>query len=427
MLKENFNKLFNSFTKIVEKLSEVKYFLALRDGMLGILPIIIVGSFFLLLGSLDKFMSSLSKFPNISAILSQFMEFYRLTMGCISLFLAFTTGYYMGKYSKISQISNGVLTLASFLLGCKLSFGVIDGKNTIVLNIKQLGADGLFMAILLSFIVSEAHLHIYNLSQKIFKKNTLSATYQQKGIPQTVTQALNSLLPYFTILPLIWLIAKFINIQSFLIEFFKPLEKLGDSIGLVIIVNIVLHLMNFAGIHGISIINAVLFAMWQKFLLANAEAVAHNTNLPFVTAYPFFQWFIWIGGAGNTLALTFILLISRVKHLRNIGKVAIIPSLFNINEPVLFGLPIVANPVFLIPFILSPTICGIITYLAICTGLVGRPWIEAPWIFPFVLGAYLSTADVKAIILALLNFIISGIIYYPFLKIYEKQLSDNSL
>jgi Phosphotransferase system, EIIC. len=117
------------------------------------------------------------------------------------------------------------------------------------------------------------------------------------------------------------------------------------------------------------------------------------------------------------------MLFSKSKYLRNLGRVAILPGICNINEPVIFGAPIMLNPILAIPFIVGPIVTGIISYLAMYFNLVARPYILAPWTLPAPIGAYLTTGgDWRAIVLCLINIIITGIIYYPFFKAYERQM-----
>ena len=201
------------------------------------------------------------------------------------------------------------------------------------------------------------------------------------------------------------------------------LATLGDTLPCVLAVNLLLHLFGVAGVHGISVINAVMLPIWQQFLVHNAELHSAGQPMEYVTAYPFWQWFIWIGGAGVTLAPTMLLFTMKHPHLRNIGKISIVPALFNVNEPFLFGIPVVANPILAIPFVLAPLACGTVAFLAISLGLVTKPFLEAPWVLPCFLGAALSCQDLRAVVLVCLNLAISGAIWWPFLKAYERRLS----
>uniref|UniRef100_UPI001BD640F3 PTS transporter subunit EIIC n=1 Tax=Tepidanaerobacter acetatoxydans TaxID=499229 RepID=UPI001BD640F3 len=127
------------------------------------------------------------------------------------------------------------------------------------------------------------------------------------------------------------------------------------------------------------------------------------------------------GGAGATFALALLLLNAKSSQLKAIGKVGIWPTMFNINEPITFGMPIMMNPVMFIPFILAPLAAAVTTYAAMATNLVARPYAIVPWTTPVFISGFLTTGDWKAVILQLVNIIIAAIIYYPFLKMWDKM------
>ncbi len=380
------SSLLKDLKKWIEAFASLGIIVILKNSMLNIIPIILSGSFFLLFFSLFD--------------LKIFKNFYILTMGAISIFLSVSIGYNFALFYNKDKIIYSLISLASFFI--ILNINEIE-KNRFIL-IKDLSADNMFLSIIVSLFSCYFFSAIYNITGNIFKT---------KEIPEYVKNSLNSIFPFFITLIATILIFKNLNLKDILINLLKPLDNFGDSLLTVILSNLFLHVMNLFGIHGISIINSVLLALWRKYLALNAESFANKTELLYITAYPFFQWFIWIGGAGSTLGLNILLLFNKNEYLKNIGKTAIIPSLFNINEPLLFGLPIVFNSFFYIPFILVPIINGIISYLAFYFNLVNRVCIEVPWFLPFFIGSFLSTNDYKAIILSTLNLVISMIIYYP--------------
>ncbi|MCX7871247.1 MAG: PTS transporter subunit EIIC [bacterium] len=390
--------LLTDIKKVIESFASLNIIIILRNSMINIIPIILSGSFFLLFFSLFD--------------LKIFKDFYILTMGVISIFLSVSIGYNFALLYNKDKIIYSLISLASFFV--ILNINEIEKSRFIL--IKDLSADNMFLSIIVSLFSCYFFSYIYNITGNIFKT---------KEIPEYVKNSLNSIIPFFLTLIVTILIFKHFNLKDILINILKPLDKFGDSLITVILSNLFLHIMNLFGIHGISIINSVLLALWQKYLAINAESFANKSELIYITAYPFFQWFIWIGGAGSTLGLNILLLFNKNEYLRNIGKTGILPSLFNINEPLLFGLPIVFNPFFYIPFILVPIINGVISYFAFYFNLVNKVYIEVPWFFPYFIGAYLSTNDYKAIILSTINLVISMIIYYPFLKAYQQYLENN--
>jgi PTS system cellobiose-specific IIC component len=145
-----------------------------------------------------------------------------------------------------------------------------------------------------------------------------------------------------------------------------------------------------------------------------------------VAPEPFYQWFIWIGGSGATLGLVLAMLFfSKSNYLKTLSKACIVPGIFNINEPVVFGVPIVLNPLLMIPFIFIPIITGTLSYFATVVGFVSPTYVLAPWTLPAPIGAYLATGgDWRAVILVLINIAISFFIYLPFFKMYDRKMVE---
>ena len=397
--------------------------------MIGAVPIILVGSTFILLGAQGKVLTDY--FPTIAAskfgvwylsMVPTLLLPYRFTMGLLSLYVSFTIAAALAKQYDLPPIPNGLTAMACLLLTGEMVRVKVhdDGNPEWVLSVTPLGAEGLFLAILLGLATVELARHL---------------TYQPKdddgatgGVPPAVVQAFASFLPMLTSVFIIWFIRHGLgfDIHHFIIEQTQWMKNLGDSFGAMLVINLFLHLFGVAGVHGISVINAAMLPIWLEFLAANAAAEVANQPLPYVTAFPFYQWFIWIGGAGATLAPTIRCLLSKNVHVKRIGKVSIVPAIFNINEPLLFGLPVVANPILAIPFIIAPLVCGSVAYFATATGLVGRAYIEAPWVMPCFLGAYFSTSDIRAVLLLLVNLVISYMIWAPFIRAYEHRLESGT-
>ncbi|MCX7758409.1 MAG: PTS transporter subunit EIIC [bacterium] len=391
-----------SFLHYIEKFSAFPFVIILRNSMINIIPIIIVGSFFLLI---FVFMKQYNFLP-------YYLDFYRklylLTMGLISLYLSFSIGYNYASYYGKDRILYSILSSTCFWVSALiyLDWESLNGMDFI----SSLGVKNMFSTIVISL-----------LSCYIFNSIRIEI-FVDRSVPDYIRNSLNSIFPFFITIFVISIFAAFFKLNEFLKSLLFPFEKYGDNLIVVWITNIFLHLTNFLGIHGISLINSVFLSLWQGYLVKNAELILNQLQPVYITAYPFFQWFIWIGGAGSTLGLNIVLLFSKSSYLRSIAKGAIIPSIFNINEPLLFGLPIVLNPYFFIPFIVTPLVLGTISFLVFYYGLVTRPYIEAPWMFPSPLGAFLCTTDYKAIILNFVNISISALIYLPFVKAYEMKI-----
>lgn len=411
----------------LEAASKQRHMIALRDGMIGAVPIILVGSTFLLLGAQSDVLAYIpgmkesAFFAWYKSAVPMLLLPYRFTMGLLALYVSFTIAAALAKEYSLPPIPNGLTAMACLMIsGEMVKAQVHEGGNPEwVLAVKPLGAEGLFLAILLGLCTVEISRHLTYMPKPADGEDSTG------GIPPAVVQAFASFFPMLTCVFVIWLIrhALGFDIHQFIIDQTQWMKDLGDTFVAMLVVNIFLHLFGVAGVHGISVINAAMLPIWLQFLTLNAEAHAQGTALPYVTAFPFYQWFIWIGGAGATLAPTVRCLFSKNAHVKRIGRVSIVPAFFNINEPLLFGLPVVANPVLAIPFILAPLVCGTVAYFATAWGLVGKAFIEAPWVMPCFLGAYLSTSDVKAVLLLLVNFAISYMIWAPFIRAYEHRLA----
>lgn len=428
----NLNMLWNRIVAWLDAASRQHHIVALRDGMIAAVPIILVGSTFLLLGSQGDVLKNY--FPTIAA--SSFGEWYmahtalifipyRLTMGMLSLYIAFTIAAALARQYSLPPVPQGLGAVACLLLAttqpAKIAYPTAADKPVWTIALGPVGADGLFVAILLGVAMVEVSRFILRPGRAPEKKAESSG-----AIPQAVLDAFASFGPILLMVTLCWTLTSVfgVSLVNAVNTAAAPIKSMGDSLGAVISVNILLHLFGVAGVHGISVINSVMLPIWQQYLAANADAHAAGQAAPYVTAFPFYQWFVWMGGQGVTLAPTVLLLFSRHPHLKKIGRISIIPAFFNINEPLLFGLPVVANPILAIPFILTPLVCGVTAFLAVNAGLVARPFIEVPWVLPCFLGGVLATGnDPRAFVLVAVNLAISAAIWYPFLRYYARELT----
>jgi PTS system cellobiose-specific IIC component len=157
-------------------------------------------------------------------------------------------------------------------------------------------------------------------------------------------------------------------------------------------------------------------------LSINAVAHAAGETLPTIFTTPFWVYFVVIGGCGSVLALTILLSMSKSKQLKAIGRLGAVPAFFGISEPVIFGLPLMLNPVFFVPFMTTSVINGTIAYLSMSLGIVGKTYAMLSWQMPSLIGAFFSTMDWKAPILIVILIILDGLIYFPFFKMYERSM-----
>ena len=429
-------RLWQKVVDLLEVASSQRHIVALRDGMIASIPVILVGSTFLLLGVQGAWMKDVEWIANsefytwYTGVAPTLLIPYRFTMGMLSLYVTFTIAAALAKQYELPEVPNDLTALATFLLADRLLIGKFydpaqpfdpdAGKVTKFIPAEPLGAEGLFLAIIVGLATVEI--------SRLFTYKPKKDSEATANVPPAVIHAFANFLPMLVCVLIMWAIRHWfgLDIHEFIVEHTQFLKNLGDTFGAVVVVNILLHLFGVAGVHGISVINAGMLPIWMEFLVANADAHEAGKVMPYVTAYPFYQWFIWIGGAGATLAPTVRCMFSKNAHVRKIGRVAFVPALFNINEPLLFGLPIVANPILAIPFITAPLACGTIAYFSTAWGLVGKAWIEVPWVSPCFFGAFLSTQDVMALVLLAVNLVVSYAIWAPFISAYERRLAHGA-
>lgn len=396
------------------RLAEQRHLLAIRDGVVSALPFIIVGSFFLII-AFPPLPESWAITQWATEHAAQILIPYRMTMFIMSLYVAFGIGYNLAQSYKVDPLSGGQIAVAALLL--TIMPQTVDELG-FVLPMSYLGGQGLFVTIVVSILAVE----IFRFCKQ--KNITIKLPPQ---VPASVGRSFEALIPVAIVMVLMSLItvAAGIDLHQLVTKITSPLVKAGDSLpGVLIPVFLITFFWSF-GIHGVSVVGSVARPLWEMYLTANAEAVAAGAEtLPHVAPEPLYQWFIWIGGSGATIGLVIAMLIfARSKAMKNLTRATIIPSIFNINEPVIFGLPIVLNPIFIIPFIITPLILATIAYLATSLGFVTPTYIKAPWTLPAPIGAYLATGgDWRAIILVLINITIATVIYTPFFRIYDKKM-----
>ncbi len=199
-----------------------------------------------------------------------------------------------------------------------------------------------------------------------------------------------------------------------------PIGSLGDSLPALAIIVAAQMLLWMLGIHGSAMLSAVLTPVYLTLQMENTAAFVTHFPLPHIVVSSLFL-FIYPGGSGATLPLAILVCVSRVKRLRTLGRIAILPALANVNEPLLYGLPIALNPSFAIPFFATPLVLAATTYGAMALGLVARPAFYVPPLVPAPIATYLATLDPHAVLLVLVNIAISTLIYLPFLRAYERK------
>ena len=201
-----------------------------------------------------------------------------------------------------------------------------------------------------------------------------------------------------------------------------PLANLGDSLTALVILTLVETALWVVGIHGPALLAPIVLPVYMGLQAQNTEALAHHAPLPHIVTVSLFL-FVFPGGAGATFPLVLLLLRSRVRRARTVALTALGPAIFNANEPLMFGLPIVFDPALAIPYVLTPAVLAMVSYTAVAHGLVSRPALYIPSSVPVFANVFLATKDWRACVLVLVNIAIGLAIYAPFIPGYERRES----
>lgn len=402
---------------VMSKLGENRYLTAVRDGVVSALPLIIVGSFFMLIAS-PPLPEDWELYKFLTANAAQILLPYRVTMYIMSLYAVFGMGNSLARSFGLDGISGGILSVMAFLLTIVPVNVAVDanaGVSGFVLPMSNLGSAGLFVGIIVTFI----SINIYRFTQNSKFKITMP-----DQVPPSVARSFEALTPTLIVVLLIGGITYWggFNWSAVITTIISPLIFASDSLAGVLVIVFFNRFLWFFGIHGASVVGAVARPLWLALLEQNVIAAAAGvpgTQLPTIASEPFYQWFVWIANLGVPILLV---VACKSKYLRDLGKLGIVPAMFNIGEPVTFGMPLVLNMTMVIPYILSPMICSCISWAAMSFGLVNRVIVTAPWTLPGPIGAFLATGgDYRAIVLSLVLLAVSIAINFPFVKIYDNQ------
>lgn len=394
------NWLGGPFSASVQKMTSNAYLMALQSCFTTTLPMIMVGSLASLVNSLKNFVSWL---PDLSLINS-------FTFGLISIFMAYLIPYNIMENKRLNKQKNitGFASVAALFALANPQF--VDGN--IVLNSGYLGSSGMTVALLNGLIIGWIFSTYFK--HGLFSKNT--------KFPPVVVTWFESIVIIFVLMFACVLLGQKINLFSILEVIFNPISKIGNSYFGFILSYFIMALCYCMGLSAWAIW-PVVGTLCINNIAANAAAVAAGQNPIYIlTDEVIFMGWCSIGGMGCTMALNILMLKSKSKKINAVGKAAIATSIFNINEPIMYGLPVVLNPILMLPFMLVSIIIPTITYITFKIGLVNIPAIPLLMNYiPQPIATYMTNSDVRGIVLWLVLLIVTFLIYIPFFKIYEKQ------
>ncbi|MBA4603241.1 PTS sugar transporter subunit IIC [Thermoactinomyces mirandus] len=414
----------NHLMEPLGRIAQNKYLQSIRDAfVIFALPVIITGAIFLIIanpptslnwGIIDAWANA------VEPIQGQLLFPFNLTFGLMALTVAFGVGYSLASREDMDSVMAGILSMLSFFM---TAFPVTAIENVPFGDIlNYLGGQGLFVAIILGILTTEAMRFLIN----------KGVTFElPAGVPPYVMRTFRALVPFMIILPLVWILAWIVwanfgvTIPQLVLDLFSPLVAASNSYWAALGMILLMLILWSIGIHGMNVVSSVAYPFWMTQLAENADAVKAGAEATGIVTEPFFHMFTHIGGSGATWGLVIFMLFSASVQLKQVGKTALIPAIFNINEPVIFGVPIVLNPVLIIPFVLAPTVIVTINYILFATGILPPVVLQPPFTVPIFFGGFIATGgSVLAGLVQIIDAVIAALIYWPFFKKYESQLVE---
>ena len=413
-----FNFIENQITPIAAKVATQRHVMAVRDGFIAAMPFMIVGSFLLVFAfppfspdtqfGLAQWWMKLAK-----EYQGQILTPFNMSMGIMACYICAGIAYNLAQSYKLEAFPISMLSLMTFLL---IAAPLKDGA----LPASYLGGTGIFTTIIVAIFTVEM--------VRFLKKHNIGIKLPEQ-VPEKIRHSFNMLIPALVIMVTLYPLNLLIQAQfgmllpEAIMAIFKPLVSASDSLGAILLATLLCHILWFAGIHGAAIVGGILQPFYLVNLGANQAALAAGQPLPHVFIEAFWSFFITLGGSGATFGLVLLYLRSKSAHLRSVGQLGLVPAIFNINEPVIFGSPMVMNATMFIPFVFAPMVNATLAYFAATTGLVGKIVSLVPWTAPAAIGAAWSAGWVFSNALFVIFLVVlDALIYLPFFKVYEKQL-----
>ena len=321
---------------------------------------------------------------------------------------------YLGLTPAMTTLPEGVSDLASVAADATLGAEAVGTA--------YLASTGLFVGMVVALITAEVF--------SFLAKNKHLVISMPDGVPPAVSKAFSSLIPAILTMLLIGAAGSYIlifthqNIWTLINQFVSaPLTHIADSVGTVALVNFMVGFLWIFGLHGANIVGAVTSPILKPLSLENVATYATGQTPPHIYTEEFGIAYVNLGGSGATIGLVLaIFLFSKSKASRTVASLAAAPAIFEINEPLTFGLPIVMNPVFAIPFVVGPVVLGVVSYFLVAAGIVGKTCIIAPWVTPPVLGAFLITGgDIRAAIWNVVEIVLLTVMWAPFVMMSDRM------
>lgn len=420
------DKLQNVLLSISSKVETNKYLGSIKEAFTMFVPFIIVGSFGSMLNILVSGANGLAQWvPWLSNLSPAFTAINFVTISCMSLPIAFLIGYKLAEKENLPQLESGLIGLLSYLAVCPNTIStVVEGlKDPVVVNglgAGVIGAQGLFVSMIMSMVAVKFFGLLTNIDAFKIK--------MPDSVPTGIARSFNILIPIFIIITAFSVggclfntfTGNYLNVWIYnIIQL--PLQALANTTGGILVLALVNQLFWFLGIHGGMVIEGVRGPLSAAGLAENISAVQAGGVATNILTRGFWTSFVVVGGGGITLSLLIaIFIFSKREDHKSIAKFSLIPGICGINEPVVFGLPLVLNPIFAIPFIFNSVIAAFIAVVATNIGFLTCGVLDCPPGLPVFVTGFISYG-IHGIIVQAIILIVTFIIWVPFVLMSNKQ------
>lgn len=412
------DKISEKILPLANALGQNRYLTVLRDAFMLSFPITMFGSIVVVINNLPFFNDATK-----GTLSTLFGNGQNATMSIMTVFVTFGIGYYLSKSYDVEGIFGGAVSFASFLILTPFFMTTESGETvTGVLSLDRLGAKGMFIGMIAAFLAAEIYCRVSKRGWQIKMPD---------GVPPAVTKSFAALIPAIVTLTIFLMINAIMtgvfhaNLHDVIYELIqKPLTGLGSSLPATLLALFLVQFLWFFGLHGQIIVNSVMDPIWNTLMLDNLEAYQNGEALPHIVTKPFMETFtVGLGGSGMTLAVVILMaFVLKKKQYRDVGRLALAPGIFNVNEPAIFGMPIVLNATILIPWVVAPLVVTTFNYWVMAAGLVPAPTgVSVPWTVPVIASGVLATNSWLGGLLQVIDVVLVGMIWYPFLRILDRQ------
>lgn len=388
----------------LRSLNEHPHLSAIRAGMVAVVPLTIVGGIFMIAAYLP-----VNGWDVRVARYRPLLEVpVTATFGVLGLVACLSIAAELGRRLKQEPLVSASMAGVVFLM---LQIDIADQA----FRMDGLGSKGLFTAILIALVSVHA--------QKFFGERNLVIRLPA-SVPPAVYESFVSLTPLVFLIVLFWALrfVAGVDISGVVQGVFEPLVFALNTLPGILVYAFLVTMLWSVGINGDNAVDAIVAPIFLQYLAANVQAVSTGQPLPYVTAYGFFTTFVNVGGTGATIALALVLWRSKDPGFRRVSRLSLPTQVFQINEPIFFGLPIVLNPIFMIPYVLNALILTGAGYLLMHWQVIHKPFVNVPWTTPPIIGHYLvSGGDWRAAVWGAASVAIAAIVYFPFARTAERQ------